>query len=75
MARPRKYVRVNGRVIDGVSFHKATNRCDIYDVRGKSLFPHAGGSKRCIPSLAARPESHRLGKGGLRGSPRSVPEA
>lgn len=38
MARPRKYVRVDGRVIDGVSFHKATNRYYIYDRRGKQAY-------------------------------------
>lgn len=38
MARPRKYVQVDGKTIDGVSFHKATNRFYIYDHRGKQVY-------------------------------------
>ncbi len=38
MARPRKYVQVDGKTIDGVSFHKATNRFYIYDQRNKQVY-------------------------------------
>lgn len=38
MVRPRKCLRVHGRVIDSVSFHKSTNRYYIHDARGKQAF-------------------------------------
>ena len=38
IARPRKYVQVDGKTIDGVSFHKATNRFYIYDHRGRQVY-------------------------------------
>ncbi len=38
MARPRKYIQVAGKTIDGVSFHKATNRFYIYDHRNKQVY-------------------------------------
>ncbi len=38
MARPRKYAQIDGRTIDGVSFHKATNRYYIYDRNGKQVY-------------------------------------
>ncbi len=38
MARPRKYIQIDGRTIDGVSLHRATNRFYIYDRRGKQVY-------------------------------------
>jgi integrase len=40
MARPRKYIQVNGRTIDGVSLHRATRRYYIFDNRGKQRYFH-----------------------------------
>lgn len=38
MGRPRKYIQVNGRTIDGVSSHRATGRYYIFDDRGKQRY-------------------------------------
>ncbi|MCP4589857.1 MAG: hypothetical protein GY842_03870, partial [bacterium] len=38
MARPRKYIQINGRTIDGVSFHRSTARYYIFDHRGKQRY-------------------------------------
>lgn len=38
MARPRKYIQINGRTIDGVSVHRSTARYYIFDHRGKQRY-------------------------------------
>ena len=38
MTQPRKYVQVDGKTIDGVSFHKATNRFYIHNRRRRQVY-------------------------------------
>ena len=38
MARPRKYIQVNGRTIDGASLHRSTARYYIFGHRGKQQY-------------------------------------
>ncbi|MBN2445771.1 MAG: hypothetical protein JXO22_03550 [Phycisphaerae bacterium] len=46
MARPRKYIQIDGKTVRGVSFHKATGRYYVYDHCGKQVYFKSWGEAR-----------------------------
>ena len=38
MVRPRKYIHINGKMINGIHLHKATGRYYITDRRSRQVY-------------------------------------